>query len=107
MADQINPLPRLKSALADILLIEKYNPSAMRYTPVSIIFRIDRRIELIMAANGHHHQLIFCQNGWVKTGNIELCLFCYRIKISFAVAIGQIKTAGFSYFFIVLFKTRD
>ena len=58
MAGEVHGLLGLQSARGHVLTIEEHHPAFATDTAVSVVHAVDGGVELVMASDGHEHQLI-------------------------------------------------
>src|ERR1043166_287652 len=57
VADQIDNLSGRKTTQVNVFRIQKYDAPAVVNAPITIVEPVNRRIELIVTAHGHHQEL--------------------------------------------------
>src|SRR5262249_39108670 len=61
VAEQIDTHARFKPTRADVLIIHKHHTTSVPNSAVTIVESVNRSIELIVTAYGHHQELIRLQ----------------------------------------------
>src|SRR5215468_136870 len=94
---KIYQLASLQTGGSHVVAVKQnYAPAVMNAT-ITIVKAVDRRVELIMAANGRHEELARLQIVIRKRMNCELCLAVRCFEYSLTRRIWQMKPTGLSH----------
>ena len=84
MAGEIHDLSGRKSGVSYIFCVQKHDAPPAVDAAIAIVQAVDGRVELIVAADGHHQQLagrkVVAGDGWT----VKLCAARRRFELPFA-----------------------
>src|SRR5712664_2927964 len=107
VADQIDDLSLLQTSNTDVVAVQQHDAPAVMNTAIAIVQPVDRRVELIVAANGHQQKLARLQIVYRQIVNSKHSPAARRFEHTLVNRIGQVKTAGLPHSLVVVSKAGN
>src|SRR5205085_7830869 len=107
VACEINRLSLCESELLHVFRVEKDDAAAIMDSAIAVVQAIDGRVELVVAAHGHHQKLVWSERDGRKRMNCEIGSTRRRFEYAFACGVWKIEASGFTYAAVVILETRN
>src|SRR4051812_48022200 len=107
MAGQVNQFSLLEASLFHILRVEKDDPPAVVDSSIAIIQSVDSRVELIVAAHGHHQELPGLQFMARQLVDRKVRPSACGLKLTLARPIRKIEATWLAHPSVVVLETRN
>jgi hypothetical protein len=107
VADQIHDRALCESRLADVRGVEHHDAALVADAAVAVVESVDGRVELIVAADGHHQKLAGREFVSRQGVHGELGLARRGFPHAFAREVGQVESAGAAHALVVILEADD
>ena len=107
MADEVNDLTRGQALLFHVQRVEEDDAALVMNPSVAVVEAVDCRVELVVAAHGHHHQLTGRETVSRKRVDGEVGLPRRGLERALAREVRQIKSAGHAHATVVVVEARN